>query len=185
MDYGLSGDCRRIRLWEPPLSCRKCRQGSLDDATREMNLLGVSIRQLFARGLLDWMKIKPELYAIGKYKDAGNIFTQKNYTAPQYEQDNALADAMFDQIVNETAQHRHLAPDAIRAVIDRAPINANEALRVRLLDRLEYEDQFNERVKNYRGEAHDLIDYDSYQPPGQSWFASHPKIAIVYGVGAI
>jgi protease-4 len=151
----------------------------------EMNLLGVSIRQLFARGLLDWMKIKPELYAIGKYKDAGNIFTQKNYTAPQYEQDNALADAMFDQIVNETAQHRHLAPDAIRAVIDRAPINANEALRVRLLDRLEYEDQFNERVKNYRGEAHDLIDYDSYQPPGQSWFASHPKIAIVYGVGAI
>jgi protease IV len=151
----------------------------------EMNLLGVSIRQLFARGLLDWMKIKPEIYAIGKYKDAGNIFTQKNYTAPQYEQDNALADAMFDQIVNETAQHRHLAPDAIRAVIDRAPINANEALRVRLLDRLEYEDQFNERVKNYRGEPHDLIDYDSYQPPGQSWFASHPKIAIVYGVGAI
>ena len=28
----------------------------------EMNLLGVSIRELFARGLLDWMKIKPELH---------------------------------------------------------------------------------------------------------------------------
>ena len=151
----------------------------------EMNLLGVSIRELFARGLLDWIKIKPEFDAIGKYKDAGNIFTQKTYTAPQYEQDNALAGAMFDQIVNETAQHRHLAPDAIRAIIDRAPINANEALRVRLLDRLEYEDQFNERVKNYRGEPHDLIDYDSYEPPGQSWLASRSKIAIVYGVGAI
>lgn len=151
----------------------------------EMNLLGVSIRELFARGLLDWMKIKPELDAIGKYKDAGNIFTEKNFTAPQYEQDDALAGAMFDQIVNETAKHRHLAPDAIRAVIDRAPIGANEALRVRLLDRLEYEDQFNERVKDYRGEHHDLIDYDSYVPPSQSWFAPHPKIAIVYGVGAI
>jgi len=151
----------------------------------EMNLLGVSIRELFARGLLDWMKIKPELDAIGKYKDAGNIFTQKTYTAPQYEQDDALAGAMFDQIVNETAQHRHLAQDAIRAVIDRAPISANEALRVRLLDRLEYEDQFNERVKNYRGEHHDLIDYDSYTPPTQSWLAAHSKIAIVYGVGAI
>jgi len=54
-----------------------------------------------------------------------------------------------------------------------------------LLDRLEYEDQFNERVKSYRGESHDLIDYDSYEPPGQSWLASHSKIAIVYGVGAI
>jgi protease IV len=151
----------------------------------EMNLLGVSIRQLFARGLLDWIKIKPELDAIGKYKDAGNIFTQKNYTAAQHEQDDALAGGMFDQIVNETARHRHLAPDAIRAVIDRAPINANEAVRVRLLDRLEYEDQFDERVKNYRGEHHDLIDYDSYAPPNQSWLASHSKIAIVYGVGAI
>jgi protease-4 len=150
----------------------------------EMNLLGVSIRQLFARGLLDWMKIKPEIDAIGKYKDAGNIFTQKNYTASQHEQDDALAGAMFDQIVSETAKHRQLAPDTIRAIIDRAPIGANEALRVRLVDRLEYEDQFDERVKKYRGEHHDLIDYDSYSP-NQSWLAVHPKVAIVYGVGAI
>ena len=92
---------------------------------------------------------------------------------------------MFDQIVNETARHRHLAPDAIRAVIDRAPVSANEALRVHLLDRLEYEDQFDDRMKHYRGERHDLIDYDSYAPPRPSWFASPPKIAIVYGVGAI
>jgi protease-4 len=151
----------------------------------EMNLLGVSIREIFARGLLDRMKIKPEFDAIGKYKDAGNVFTQKNFTAPQYEQDDALAGAMFDQIVNETARHRHLAGDAIRAVIDRAPINANEALRVRLLDHLEYEDQFDERVKNYRGEHHDLIDYDSYAPPTPSLLGPHPKIAIIYGVGAI
>ncbi len=151
----------------------------------EMNLLGVSIRELFARGLLDWMKIKPVFDAIGKFKDAGNVFTQKNFTAPQYEQDNALAGAMFDQIVNETAQHRHLAPSAIRAVIDRAPISAAEAFRVQLLDRLEYEDQFDERVKNYRGEHHDLIDYDSYAPPSPSWFAAHPKIAVIYGLGAI
>ena len=150
----------------------------------EMNLLGVSIRELFARGLLDWIRIKPQLDAIGKYKDAGNIFTQKNFTAPQYEQDSALADAMFDQIVNETAQHRNLPATAIRGIIDRAPISASEAMRVHLLDRLEYEDQFDDRVKHYRGESHELIDYDSYAPPG-SWFASHPRIAVVYGVGAI
>jgi protease IV len=151
----------------------------------EMNLLGVSIREMFARGLLDWMKITPVFDAIGKYKDAGNIFTQKNFTAPQYEQDDALAGAMFDQIVNESGRHRHLSPDAIRAVVDRAPINASEALRVGLLDRLEYEDEFKERVKNYRGEHHDLIDYDTYAPPALSWFVTHPKIAVIYGVGAI
>ncbi len=151
----------------------------------EMNLLGVSIREVFARGLLDRWKIKPDLYAIGKYKDAGNIFTEKGYTAPQYEQDDALASAMFEQIVDEAARHRHLATETIRALIDRAPISAKEAVRVRLLDRLEYEDQFTERVRNYRGEHHDLIDYDSYVPAGQSLLATYPKIAVVYGTGAI
>jgi protease IV len=151
----------------------------------EMNLLGVSIRELFARGLLDRMNVKPELDAIGKYKDAGNIFTQKDFTAPQHEQDDDLAGAMFDQMVNETARHRQLAPDTIKSIVDRAPITAREALRVHLLDRLEYEDQFDERVKHYRGEHHDLIDYDSYAPPTESWFATRPKIAIVYGLGAI
>jgi protease-4 len=151
----------------------------------EMNLVGVSIREVFARGLLDRWKIKPDLYAIGKYKDAGNIFTQKDYTPPQYEQDSALADAMFEQIVDESARHRHLAPATVRAIIDRAPISAHEAVRVHLLDRLEYEDQFTERVRNYGGEHHDLIDYDSYEPAGKSWLATYPKIAIVYGTGAI
>ena len=79
--------------------------------------------------------------------------------------DDALAGEMFDQIVNETARHRHLAPDFIRAVIDRAPISANEAMRVRLLDRLEYEDQFTGQVKNYRGEHHDLIEFDAEGEP--------------------
>jgi protease-4 len=151
----------------------------------DVNLLGVSIREVFARGLLDRMKIKPVFDAIGKFKDAGNIFTQTKFTAPQYEQDDALAGAMFDQIVNDTAQHRHLAPDAIRSVIDRAPISAAEALRVHLLDRLEYEDEFDERVKHYRNEEHDLIDYDSYAPPNRSWFTPRTKIAVIYGLGAI
>ena len=151
----------------------------------EMNLLGVSIREIFARGLFDWLKIKPVFDAIGRYKDAGNIFTQKNFTAAQYEQDDALAGGMFDQIVSQIAGQRHLPPAAIRAVVDRAPLSAAEALRAHLLDRLEYEDQFDERVRNYRGQHHATIDYDTYAPPGESWFASQPKIAVIYGIGAI
>jgi protease IV len=151
----------------------------------EMNLLGVSIRELFARGLLDRIKVKPVFDAIGKYKDAANIFTQTNFTAPQYAQDDALAGAMFDQIVNETAEHRRLSADTIRAIVNRAPISAADSLSAHLLDRLEYEDQFDARVKNYRGEHHELIDYDSYAPPSPGIFVSRPKIAVIYGLGAI
>ncbi|HXD89637.1 MAG TPA: signal peptide peptidase SppA [Candidatus Binataceae bacterium] len=151
----------------------------------EMNLLGVGMREMFARGLLDWIKVKPVFDAIGKYKSAANIFTQKDFTPGQREEDEGLATSISDQIVTTSARHRHLAPDAIRAIIDRAPITAADGLKAKLLDRLEYEDQFGDRVRAYRGEHHNLIDADAYVGPHESYFGERNKIAVIYGIGAI
>ncbi|HJU28931.1 MAG TPA: signal peptide peptidase SppA, partial [Candidatus Binataceae bacterium] len=151
----------------------------------ELNLLGVGIREIFARGALDKLNIVPNFDAIGKYKDAGNIFTEKNFTEAQFEADDALVGALFAQITGETAENRHLSLQAVTAVINRAPITAADGLKSHLLDRLEYEDQFEQRVKNYRGRHHDLIPYQSYGTPEFWPFASHPKIAVIYGLGAI
>ncbi|MGH7880058.1 MAG: signal peptide peptidase SppA, partial [Candidatus Binataceae bacterium] len=151
----------------------------------ELNLLGVSIREMFARNLLDTIKVKPVFDAIGKYKSAGNIFTQSDFTPAQREEDEALASSIFDQIVNETARHRRLEPAALRAMIEFAPLTAADGLKSRLLDRLEYEDQFDERIKSFRGEHHELINADSYVGPQRSRLARRNKIAVIYGVGAI
>jgi len=152
----------------------------------ELNLLGVGIREIFARGTLDWLKITPNFAAIGKYKDAANIFTEKDFTPGQHEEDDALAGAMYDQIVSGISAHRQITPDAVRAIIDRAPLSAEDGLKSKLLDRLEYQDQFDERMKHYRGEKHQLVDYDSYDNTIISrMFAHHPKIAVIYGVGDI
>src|SRR6185437_15684197 len=62
---------------------------------------------------------------------------------------------------------------------------AADGLRSHLLDRLEYEDQFEERVKHYRHERHELVDYQSYyRPQSARWFHAR-KIAVIYGTGAI
>ncbi|MGH7917336.1 MAG: signal peptide peptidase SppA [Candidatus Binataceae bacterium] len=152
----------------------------------ELNLLGVRIRELFARGFLDWIKVTPVFHAIGKYKDAANILTQKNFTPGQYEEDNAMVDDMFNQIVATVAQHRHLTSAVVKALIDRAPLTAQDGLKAHLLDRLEYEDQFDARMKNYRGEHHALVDYADYaQPTIYSSWGGGPHIAVIYGVGAI
>jgi protease IV len=151
----------------------------------EMNLLGVNMREIFARGLFDWIKVKPVFDAIGKYKSAANVFTQTDYTPAQHEEDEALADSMFTQVVNDTASHRHLTADAVRALIDRAPLTAADGLKAHLLDRLEYEDEFVKRVKSYRGSEHDLVDADSYVGPHPWLPRTRDKIAVVYGIGAI
>ena len=151
----------------------------------ELNLLGVSLRELFARSLLDSIKVQPVFEAIGKYKSAFNMFTQKDFTPAQREEDESLASGMFDQIVNETAHRRHLSPAAVRAIVDRAPLTAAEGLKTSLLDRLEYEDEFDDRVKGYRHEHHAVIPAIAYAGPYSSPFGAHNKIAVIYGVGAI
>jgi protease IV len=151
----------------------------------EMNILGVGMREMFARGLLDWIKVNPNFASIGKFKSAANLFTEKDFTPSQREEDEALMGDMFDQIVTQSAANRHLAADQMRAIVDRAPFTASEGLKSHLLDRLEYEDQFDERVKKYRGEHHETIEASSYMRSSRPRFGGRNKIAVIYGLGAI
>ncbi len=153
----------------------------------ELNLIGVGVRELFARGMLDWLKVRPNFDAIGQYKSAANIFTEKDFTPPQREEDEALVDDMFTQIVGQAAKQRGLGGDVVRAFIDHAPMTAADGLKNRLVDRLEYEDQFTDRVEHYHGQKHTLVDYASYARPWilQLGLGHANRIAVIYGTGAI
>lgn len=152
----------------------------------ELNLVGVGVRELFMRDTLDWLGVRPNLDAIGQYKSAGNIFTQKNITAPQREADESLIESLFGQIVGQIARQRGLDPAAVRALIDQAPLGAGAGLKARLVDRLEYQDQFSERIKNRDGKHHALIDYGAYvRPRLLPSLATPDRIAVIYGSGEI
>ncbi len=152
----------------------------------EIDLTGVGLRELFARGLLDKIGVRPNFAAIGKYKSAANIFTQKDFTPAQHEEDDALISDLYSQIVDGVSRERHLEPAQVRSLIDRAPLSADAGLAAHLVDRLEYGDQFTDRIKNYGGHHHPLVSYTSYQQvsllPG---FAHRDRIAVIYADGAI
>jgi protease-4 len=151
----------------------------------ELNLVGVQLRELFMRGTLDWMGITPNFASAGKYKSAANMFMNKDFTPAQKEEDDGLADSLFNQIVAAMASERKLSPDTIKSLIDQAPIHAQEGLKARLVDRLEYEDEFTERVKNYGGSVHRVVDYTNYARPKLLSNLSGDQIAVIYGDGEI
>jgi protease IV len=153
----------------------------------ELNLVGVGVREMFARGTLDWLGIRPDFAAIGQYKSAANIFTEKDFTPGQREEDTALVNDLYEQIVDQIAAERHLAPAAVSAIVDQSPIDAAQGLKAKLVDRLEYEDQFDHRVKNRGGVTHQMVSYANYTRSGllSSIKSSSDRIAVVYGVGAI
>jgi protease IV len=146
----------------------------------------VQLRELFTRGTLDWLGLTPNFASAGKYKSAANMFTEKDFTAAQKEEDQGLAGSLYDQIVTAIGAERKLSPDAIKALIDRAPLNADDGLKARLVDRLEYEDEFNERVKNHGGSSHKVIEYTNYARASLlSNLSGGDQIAVIYGEGEI
>ncbi|HLX04414.1 MAG TPA: signal peptide peptidase SppA [Candidatus Binatus sp.] len=151
----------------------------------DLNLMGVQLRELFLRGTLDWTGITPNFASAGQYKSAANMFMDKDYTPAQKEEDEGLAGSLYDQIVAAMGTERNLSPDTIKSLIDRAPINADDGLKARLVDRLEYEDQFTERVKNHGGSYHKEVDYTDYAREGLFSNLSGDQIAVIYGDGEI
>jgi protease-4 len=152
----------------------------------ELNLMGVQLRELFMRGTLDWMGITPNFASAGQYKSAANMFTNKDFSPAQKEEDEALAGSLYDQIVAAIAAERKLSPDTIKGLIDRAPLNADEGLKSRLVDRLEYEDEFSERVKSHGGSVHKVVDYANYARASLfTNLGGGNQIAVIYGDGEI
>jgi protease IV len=153
----------------------------------EIDLIGVGVRELFARGTLDWIGIRPAFAAIGKYKTAPNLFTEKDFTAAQREQDDALVGDLYGQIVSAVAAERHLDPAAVRTLIDQAPLTADAGLKAHLVDRLAYEDQFNDRIKNTGGRSRELVGYLDYTRARlfSGFGRGLDRVAVIYAVGAI
>ncbi len=152
----------------------------------ELDLIGVGMREVFARGTLDWLGIKPNIAAMGQYKTAGNVFTEKDFTPAQREEDEALVGDMFNQIVTETARERGLTADQMRAIVDSAPLTAETGLKDRLVDRLEYQDEFVKELKHRGGQKHALVDYSDYARPSLlEGFGVKDRIAVIYCDGTI
>jgi protease-4 len=152
----------------------------------ELDLVGVGVREIFARGTLDWLGVKPNFASMGKYKSAANIFTEKDFTPAQHEEDDVLVGAMFDQIVGQISKERGISTDQMRAIVDQAPLNAGLSLKNHMVERLEFDDAFTDRIKNHGGSEHRMVEFTDYVHPSLfSGLRTQDQIAVIYCNGEI
>src|ERR1700739_2092894 len=97
----------------------------------DLSLMGVEVRELFMRGTLDWMGITPNFASAGQYKSAATMFTNKDFSPPQKEEDEGLAGSLYDQIVAAISSERKLSTDTIKSLIDQAPLYAEQGVKRR------------------------------------------------------
>lgn len=155
----------------------------------DLALTGLASYELFLRGTLDWIGTFPDLLHIGDYKTAVNTFTERTFTPAHREMSAALTGDLYRQLVEGIAEGRKMTPSAVRALIDRGPFTADEAVDVGLADAVGYEDQLDDLVPQLRARSGaDIawVEIGRYAADsGRSFFAQRPRIGVIYAGGTI
>jgi len=106
-----------------------------------LDLVGVTLEATFLGDTLERLGIAGEFERIAEYKSAIEPFTRNAMSEAMREALNAVLDSVFDDLVGEIARARGLDPDAVRRLINEAPLSARAAADAALVDAVLFEDE--------------------------------------------
>lgn len=157
----------------------------------ELFTIGLAADVMFFRGSLDKLGVYPDVYQIGKYKSAGDTFTQKQMTDAHREYINSMLDDLYGRYVEGIAKARNKSVDEVKGLIDNAPYSAAQAKDAGLIDGALYHDDVEKELKKRLGykegdELHIARGSDYKQISQESLGLNKgEKIAVVYAAGDI
>src|SRR5215510_14913329 len=157
----------------------------------ELFTIGLAADVMFFRGSLDKLGIYPDMYQIGKYKSAGDTFTQKKMTDAHREYINSLLDDLYGRYLEGISKARKKSVDEVKALIDGAPYSAAKAKEAGLIDGALYRDDVEKELKKRLGykdtdDLHIARGGDYKQISQESLGLNKgDKIAVVYAAGDI
>jgi protease-4 len=147
-----------------------------------VNLIGINAEVPFLRGTLDKLHIYPDFDHIAEYKTAMNLFTEKKFTEAHKEMEESLVNSIFNNMVESISRRRKIKKEELINAISKGPLSAKEALNLKLIDGLLYEDEIEEKLKEIGGKEYNLVSESKYRIEGNG---SKEKIALIFGIGGI
>jgi protease-4 len=103
-----------------------------------LNVKGLRVEAMYYKGTLDKLGVQFDVEHMGKYKDAGDMFTRKDMSPETKEALNALLDGIWNNVTSTTGAARKMKPEQFRALVDEAPWLGPAALKDGLIDELSY-----------------------------------------------
>lgn len=147
-------------------------------------ITGLLAQVTFLGGLWEKLDVEMAVERIGAYKTAGDQLDRKTMSPQHREMSNWLLDSIYEQLVGGIADARGLERDAVRRLIDSAPMTADDLVRGGLADGQKY---LAEIRRDLKAEGKKLLEADDYHRAGGYVPAdrSDRSIAVIYAVGPI
>ena len=117
-----------------------------------VGLTGVAVEQLFLHDALAKVGVGFQSAKRQEYKTAADPLTERGFTGPAREAAERLAVSVVEQISAAIAERRGKTQDDARALLDRGPFLAADALAEGLVDALGYRDEVYAAVRQEAGQ---------------------------------
>jgi protease-4 len=170
-------------------------------------LTGLRAEVSFYKGLFDKIGIKADMLQMGDFKGAAEPYTRTEMS-PQFRQQltGVLDDYFEKSLVGTVAEARRgkgLTAEKVKQLIDEGPFSAKAAVRLGLIDRIAYAEEFKASFKaafkaddvaiskDYgKAKSKDVSLANPFEllklfSPSKSKESKNPKIAVIYATGLI
>lgn len=114
-----------------------------------LDLVGFASQLLFAADLLESIGVNAEIIAIGRYKSAGDVFTERDMPETTRETLSAILDQLTAELA--AAVESRVGAGKAQAILDGGPYLSEDALRENLVDAVEYADAAEKALKEAAG----------------------------------
>src|SRR5215471_8098806 len=119
--------------------------------TGTLGLTGIAVEQLFLHDALAKAGVAFQSAKRYEYKSAADNLTERGFTGPTREAAERLAASVVEQITTAIAERRGKTVEQARALLDRGPFLAEDALAEGLVDALAYRDEVYADVRKEAG----------------------------------
>lgn len=130
--------------------------------TGQVALLGVGTEMTFFGAALEHLGVKPDFEAAGEYKSFGEAFTRTFASAANQEAMGAIIGDLQELLVAGLMEGRGLEREQVERALVEAPLSAEVALELGLVDQLVYDDELRDFLKEAHGKGTRLLDFSKW-----------------------
>ena len=127
----------------------------------EVGLAGFFIENLYFKNALLKLGIKPSFNARYEYKTGASSLNSEKMSIPEKENLTSVLNSFLDVMAEDISKDRNLKTDQVKQILQNGPYFADQALKMKLIDGIEYADTLEERLKENTSDVIDLFNYIS------------------------
>lgn len=155
--------------------------------TGMLEFKGYAFQVMFYKGFLDKMDIDVQIVRHGQFKSAVEPYILDKMSEANREQMTVLANSLWETFIADISKSRHVPTDSLNRIADKLLGSIpEEALRLRLVDKLGYASDAEKLMKERTGTGElNIVSLNTYKGAFSRSSKASDKIAVVYATGNI